>query len=311
MLILDAHCDTITKIMEDNSSLYQNIHQTDLKRMKRLGNFVQFYAAFIEPAYCQAYAMKRAVEIIDRFYVEIERYNDEVMLCRNYNDVLSAHLYGKVAAFLSIEGGEALQGELSSLRIFYRLGVRSLCLTWNHRNEIADGVKDSLSGGGLTPFGRQVIKEMNKLRMLIDLSHISEKGFWDAMEVSNAPIIVSHSNAFNVYNHPRNLKDRQIVAVKENGGVIGINLYPRFLNGTKEANIQDIIRHIDHITSLIGAEHIGFGADFDGIENTPSGIEGVQDIEKIFEELLKLNYSEDSIKKIAGENFIRVIKEVL
>ncbi len=310
MIIFDAHCDTITKIMEMNSNLHINNCHIDLQRMKRLGSFVQTFAAFIDPVYSPAYAMKRAMQIIDRFYNELDIYKDDIMLCRNYNDITKALSQGKIAAMLSIEGGEALQGDLGALRNFYRLGVRSICLTWNYRNEIADGVKDADTGGGLTPFGRKLIREMNQLNMLVDLSHISERGFWDVIETTSKPIIVSHSNARKICSHPRNLFDEQITAVAKNGGVIGINLYPEFLNNDGKATIKDVIKHIEHIVSLAGPDHIGLGADFDGIEKTPDDICGVENINIIFEHLGKLNYSDEIIEKLAGENFIRLIKDL-
>jgi len=311
MIIVDAHCDTITKIMEKGTQLRKNDCHVDIDRLKAKGNYVQFFAAFIDPAYCQAYALKRALQIIDEFYRQIEVNKDDIMICCNYNDIEEAVKANKIAAVLSIEGGEALQGDLGVLRMLYRLGVRSICLTWNHRNEIADGVKDESSGGGLTPFGREVVKEMNRLGMLIDLSHISKTGFWDVLECTSAPVIVSHSNAQRLCAHRRNLTDKQIMAVKDNGGVIGINLYPEFLNNSKEATIKDIINHIEYIASLAGPDHIGLGADFDGVESLPEGINGVQDIIKIIDELSKLNYSSQDIEKFAGGNFLRVIKEVL
>jgi len=311
MIIVDAHCDTITKIMENGENLNKNSCHIDIERQKSLGSAVQFFAAFIDPAYCQAYALKRALQIIDEFYRQIEINKDDIMLCCNYNDIMRAVGENKIAAVLSIEGGDALQGDLGVLRMLYRLGVRSICLTWNYRNEIADGVKDGESGGGLTPFGKKVIREMNDLGMLVDLSHISEKGFWDVMECTGAPVIVSHSNAKKLCSHGRNLTDEQIDAVKYNGGVIGINLYPDFLKDSKDASIVDVIRHIEYISGLIGTDHIGLGADFDGVESLPEGINGVQDIIKIIDELSKLNYSSQDIEKFAGGNFLRVIKEVL
>jgi len=311
MIIVDAHCDTITKIMEKGEGLYKNNCHIDMERLKKSENFVQMFAAFIDPEYCQAYAMKRAIQIIDRFYQEIEINKDDIMLCCNYTDIEGAISSGKTAAVLSIEGGDALQGDLSALRMFYKLGVRSICLTWNFRNEIADGVSDSLSGGGLTPFGRKVIKEMNSLGMIIDVSHISEKGFWDVIELSQKPIIASHSNAKKICKHKRNLTDEQILALKDINGVMGINLYPEFLEDSGKAGIKEIITHIEHIVGLAGIDHIGLGADFDGIESVPEGINGIQDIGKIFSELSKLNYSNKQIEKLAGQNFLRVIKEVL
>lgn len=311
MIIVDTHCDTITKIMESGDNLQKNACHLDIERMKKYGSYVQFFAAFIDPIYSQAYSMRRAVQIIDKLYEQVELYKEDITLCCNYNDIMNAQANNRIAALLSIEGGEALQGDISALRMFYKLGVRSICLTWNHRNEIADGVKDASTNGGLTPFGRQVIREMNRLGMIIDVSHLSEKGFWDVIELSTSPIMASHSNTKRICSHARNLTDEQILAIKDNNGVIGINLYPVFLNDTGKADTTDIIRHIEHICSLAGIEHVGIGADFDGIEYTPEDIKGVQDLQKIFKELVKLNYSEDYIEMIAGKNFMRLIRSVL
>jgi len=308
MIIVDAHCDTITKIMESGENLYRNKCQVDIERMQNAGNYVQFFAAFISPEYYHNSPKKRAVRIIDMLCRQIDMYKDNIMLCYNYNDVERALSNSRVAAIISIEGGEALQGDISILREFFGMGVRSICLTWNHRNEIADGVVESNAGGGLTAFGREVIKEMNTLGMLVDLSHISEKSFWDVMECTEKPVIASHSNAKRICPHKRNLTDEQIIAIKNNGGVIGINLYPHFLNSSGIASLKDIIMHIEHIASLAGEDHIGLGADFDGIDSTPEGIGGVEDIYKIFDELQKLNYSQGFIDKFASGNFLRMLK---
>jgi membrane dipeptidase len=311
MIIVDAHCDTITRLMETKENLIKNNCHVDIERMKQKGSYVQFFAAFISPEYCQAYAMKRAMQIIDKFYQQIEIYSDNIMSCCNYRDIENAVSSSKVAAILSIEGGDALQGDLSALRMFYRLGVRSLCLTWNHRNEIADGVADGITGGGLTPFGRDVIMEMNRLGMIVDVSHLSERGFWDVVEISGQPIIASHSNAKSVCSHRRNLTDEQILALKNNGGVMGMNLCPAFLTNEGEASLKDVINHIEHIASVGGIDIIGIGADFDGIDDTPREIKGVENIDGIFNELLKLNYPQKAVDKIAGGNFLRVIRQVL
>jgi membrane dipeptidase len=275
------------------------------------GSWVQFFAAFVDPDNYKYRTMQRVINIIDDIYRQAATNSKAISVCLNYEDINNAVSANKVAAVITIEGGESLQGELSSLRMFYRLGVRSICLTWNYRNEIADGVKDADSGGGLTPFGKKVISEMNKLGMLIDVSHLSEKGFWDVLELSKAPIIASHSNAKALCKHKRNLSDEQISAISKNGGVIGINIYPYFLKDDGKAGLDDIIAHIEHIVSIAGEDHIGIGCDFDGIECTPDGIAGVQDIGKVFYGLLALNRSECFVEKIAGKNFLRVIKEVM
>lgn len=310
MIIFDAHCDTLTRIMKLGTNLCNSSSNSDIKRMKEYEGFVQVFAAFVAPSYIPSFSLRRALQIIDRLYHEIDKYKDDITLCRQYGDIATSIENGKVAALISIEDGAALQGDISVLRTFYRLGVRSICLTWNHRNEIADGVEDSSTRGGLTPFGREVVREMNRLGMLADLSHISDTGFWDVVECSESPIIASHSNAREICSHKRNLSNEQLLAIKAKDGVVGINLYPHFLNDSGTASLKDITKHIEHMAALIGCGHIGIGSDFDGIELTPEDICGVEDIGLIFEQLLKLNYSQKDVEAIAGGNFLRVFRTV-
>jgi len=311
MLIVDAHCDTITTIMETKEQLYENKGHIDLKRLKQYDSFVQFFAAFISPKHAKMGALCRAIDIIDRLYREIEINKNDIMLCCNYNDIINATQSNKVAAVLTIEGGDALEGSISALRMLYELGVRAITLTWNHRNQIADGVADESTGGGLTPFGKEVVNEMNRLGILVDVSHLSESGFWDVLNTTSVPIIATHSNAKKICNHRRNLTDEQLLAIKKNGGVTGINLCPDFINSTGKATMKHVVNHIEHIVALTGEDTLGLGADYDGIDETPQGLEGVQCLKDLLNELLKLNYNEALVNKIAGENFLRVIKKVL
>lgn len=311
MLIVDAHCDTVTALMKNDEKLFENTKHIDLKRLKQYDGFVQFFAAFISPDHAKMGALRRTLSIIDRLYSEIESNKENITLCRNYNDILAAFSANKIAAVLSIEGGEALEGSIAVLRILYELGVRAMTLTWNFRNQIADGVSDGISGGGLTPFGREVVSEMNRLGMLVDVSHLSEAGFWDVINLTGAPVIASHSNAKKLCCHRRNLTDEQLLALKKNGGVTGINLYPVFLNNDGKASVKNIIEHIEYILALTGEDTLGLGSDFDGIDVTPEGIDGVQDLQTVINELFKLNYSQAVIEKIAGGNFLRVIQKVL
>ena len=311
MTFVDAHCDTITTIMKTGEALKSNTGHIDMDRLKKYDSFVQFFAAFISPEQAKMGALRRALDIIDKLYREIEINKNDIMLCRDYNDIANAIKSRKVAAVLTIEGGEALEGSLAVLRMLYQLGVRAITLTWNYRNQIADGVADSVTKGGLTPFGREVVAEMNRLGMLVDVSHLSESGFWDVISLSSSPIIASHSNAKKICSHSRNLTDEQLLALKKNGGVTGINLCPYFIVNEGKAEIKHVISHIEHIVGLTGEDTLGLGTDFDGIDETPVGLEGVQSFSDLINELLKLNYSEALVNKIAGENFLRVLKTVI
>ena len=311
LIIFDAHCDTITKLMDNHQNLYDNQCHFDIKRSRKYKGYIQVFAAWIDSEKYSFNPLQRCMQIIDTFYRHIEKYQSSLCFVKNINEAMEAVYNHKVAAFLSVEGGEALQGDLSVLRMLYQLGVRSIVLTWNGRNEIGDGVEER-TGGGLTNFGIEVVKEMNRLKMIIDLSHLAPKGFWDVIEYSSQPIIASHSNAKTICNHVRNLTDEQFKAIIEKQGVVGINLCPDFLNNSSEkADLNDIIKHIEHFMSLGGENHIGIGADFDGIDSTPQSIKGVENLEQIFESLLRLNYTEMQVKKIASNNFIRVFSQIL
>jgi membrane dipeptidase len=310
MLVLDAHCDTASALLDQKADLYENNCHIDLKRLLAAGERVQFFASFSNPVKFRNSSLLRVLSIIDFVYNAQELYGDKMSVCLNSRDIDDAIAHGKVGAILSVEGGDALNSELSVLRQLYRLGVRSMLLTWNHRNMLADGSLET-NGAGLSDFGRQVVTEMNRLGMIIDVSHLCEASFHDVVELSAAPVIASHSNAKSVCSHPRNLSDEQLINLRNVGGVAGITFYPFFLNNSDNALVDDVIRHIEHICSITGEDCIGIGSDFDGIECVPAGLEGSQCLTVLFERLLKLNYSESFIEKFAGKNFMRVIRKIL
>jgi len=313
-IVFDGHCDTILEIMNHKRTLGKRAStgHLDIPRMKEGGVDVQFFAVFIEDIYKPDRSLKRTLQLIDCFYREIENNQNDILLVTNYNQIEEANRAGKIAAILSIEGGEALEGDLGVFRVLYRLGVRLLTLTWNQRNQIADGIGESRTGSGLTEFGLKVIDEMNDLRMLIDVSHLSETGFWDVIKRSKAPIVASHSNCYALCPHLRNLKDEQIKALADRGGVIGITFVPNFLTQEKrKTTVKDVVAHIDYLVEKAGIDCVGLGSDFDGTGGLPLGLEGVDKIPNITEELLNRGYKEKDIKKILGENFLRVFKEVI
>ena len=310
MLIIDAHCDTALSSLDQKADLYENNCQLDLKRL--LGSYqrVQFFAAFANPKKYMNNTLTRVLSILDYVNVAQEQHCDKMSICLNAHDIEKTIASGKVAAVLSVEGGEALNGELSLLRQLYRLGVRSMLLAWNHRNLLADGTEE-MYGAGLSEFGRQVVAEMNRLGMIVDVSHLCEASFNDVLQLSSEPVIASHSNAKAVCDHARNLSDSQLTDIKSNAGVVGINFYPYFLNNTEKASIEDVVKHIEHICSITGEDHIGIGTDFDGIECVPVGLEGPHCMSALFDRLFQLNYSSSFIEKFAGLNLLRVINQIL
>ncbi|NLW16274.1 MAG: membrane dipeptidase [Firmicutes bacterium] len=320
-LVIDTHCDTLLRVL-GRAPYQQQQHEPyrladrheeghiDLPRLKEGGVDVQFFAAYIEPIFKPDRALKRTMQIFDAFFTELEANSDSMLLATTVQDIITAKEQGKIAAVLAIEGGEALEGDMGVLRMFHRLGVRSIGLTWNERNDIADGVGDSRSNGGLSAFGAAVIEEMNRLGILVDVSHLSDAGFWDVIEISKHPIIASHSNARAVCNHRRNLNDEQIQALAKNGGVMGMNFAAGFVKEDGKPTLDDLLDHIDHIVQLVGPHHVGLGSDFDGIGATPEGLNDVTAMPLITEGLLKRGYSDEHIRLILGGNYLRVFREV-
>jgi membrane dipeptidase len=318
MYICDCHCDSLTKVFEKNQNLYQNDNQLDIKRIIANGNGLQFLAIWIPAKYSTHGGAKYTLKIIDKYYRELENLKKRnINFINILNEIDLKNLEEtdtpkEMAFLLAIEGGEAIEGSIEVLRIFYRLGVRCMTLTWNNRNHLADGVGESITGGGLTEKGRLAVCEMNELGMLIDVSHIAEKGFWDVIEITKKPIIATHSNAKAICSSRRNLTDEQLRAIAKLKGVVGINIYPEFLeNDPKDSDLDSIYRHVEYIVGLIGDSCVGFGTDFDGIDTMPKGILGVQSMNEVFNYLIKKNYSTSTIENIAYKNVMRVLKEVL
>jgi membrane dipeptidase len=247
--------------------------------------------------------------MIDLFYKWKEA-NPEVSIILSGHDLKEVK-NGRCACLLSIEGGEALAGKLFMLDVYYRLGVRAMTLTWSNRNLLADGVSVGNNPGGLTCFGEEVVNKMNSLGMIVDVSHMAERGFWDVMKLSKEPVIASHSNCYSLHNHPRNLKDEQILAIAEKGGVTGITFVPHFL-GENPVTVEHVADHIEYIVNLTGNyEAVGLGSDFHGTDNYPFGLSDASLLPSITEVLNKRGHSYKDIEKIIGKNWLRVLSQIL
>lgn len=308
MIIVDAHCDTLTKVVDSGESLLNNRCHWDIQRAAGYGGFVQILAIFQDP-HKTTPSFDRAMRYV-RKAEEIAAKTPLLKLCKSYRDISEGIMNKKVCGLLSLEGGEALEGSIENLDAFYNAGIRCITLTWNYANELGDGA-DSAKHGGLTPFGREIVRSMQQKGMLVDISHASEKAFWDCVGECTTPVIASHSNAREICDHRRNLRNEQISAIAKLRGVIGINFYTNFIGVPGKAGISDLVRHIEHVCGVAGEDAVGIGADFDGMGSLPEPICGVQDLDLLFNELIRLNYSDTVIRKIAGENFLRVFREVL
>lgn len=301
--LIDCHCDTASVALDKNTGFFENDLQVNLSKINF--KYTQFFAAFIAPEYKEC-AEKRAVDIINKIKYEISRNKEKIALCVNYKEYMENQ--DKVRAFISLEGGECIKN-IDFLHRLYDEGVRMATLTWNGANHLAGGAADC--GAGLSEFGKLVVKEMNKLGIIIDVSHLNDKSFWEVIDASKKTVIVSHSNSRAICPNVRNLTDEQFLAIKSKGGTVGINLYPLFLSGDKEAGVSNIIKHIEHFLSLGGEDNISMGCDFDGIDFLPEEIGGIEDVYKIFDEMLRLGYCENIVNKLSCTNMERILQENL
>lgn len=312
--IVDAHCDTVG-LIEQASCGYDfcsrnNFGHLDLPRLREGGVKLQFFAFYIREEYAKEGALSYCLRLVDNFYETLSRCNSDLQLIGSAAELEQVMAGPKVGALLSIEGGEALEGELSALRMLFRLGVRALGLTWNHPNQLAVGVGQGVKGEGLSEFGKQVVKEMNRLRMVVDLAHVNEQGFNDAISMSDAPVIVSHANTRALCDHPRNLSDEQLRVLSSNGGVVGLTFYPDFI-APADATLDKLVDHFIHAAEIAGVDHIGLGSDFDGIDKVIGGLEDVTGLPRLVEALCKRGFSAEEVDKITSKNFIRVLKDIL
>jgi len=276
MEYFDLHCDTATECMERGCGLYENDRNVSLKRAEKYSRWAQVFAVWIPEKLHGADAYRYFRKAAGFFAGEMEKNRGRVRFCRTPAELRGA---GPRAALLSIEGGAALDGKIGHLYDARRLGVRMMTLTWNGRCELGDGcmVPDA---GGLTPFGFEVVREMERLHITVDVSHLSEKGFWDVARAARRPFVASHSDSRAVCGHPRNLTDSQFRELAQAGGLAGINLHRDFLRG-KNASLDDALDHIAHFLNLGGEKAVAIGSDFDGC-TLPKGVSGVQDMDRLY-----------------------------
>lgn len=304
-LVIDGHADTLDRVLNEGLPLTEAApYHIDLPRLVEARVNVQTFSLWTPPEYQGERALHRALKLIAAF---LDMQRD----CPELRQVTSvAELDAGRAGFLfSFEGADPLVDDLSLLEVFYRLGVRMIGLTWNGRNAFADGLKVGPRPSGLTELGRELVERMQELGIVLDLAHIAEPGFWDALACSQGPVVATHANAYALHPHARNLRDDQLRAIAERGGLVGVTFVPGFL--TKEpADIDHVLAHIDYLVDLIGEDHVGLGSDFDGITTPPSRLSHVGCLPNLTEGMLMRGYSPERIEKILGRNWARVFAAV-
>ncbi len=360
-IVIDAHND-VTGRMVDGADISRRTSQghSDLPRFREGGIDAEFFSIWVPPKKVKLSYYKQANIQIDSVLSFVNHNLSEVGLATSVSDIHRFVDEKKFAVMLGLEGGHPLENNLKNIEHFYRRGVRYVTLTWNNSTDWATSAKDEddnskkLERMGLSALGKQMIREMNRLGVMIDVSHLGEKTFWDVIKTSSKPVIASHSSVWAICNNRRNLKDDQIHAIAKSGGIVCINFAPFFIDSTfaeKEkfmrnqtkaqidsintlfkANdrardsvtteflktkyykirppIQKLVDHFDYVAKLVGVDYVGIGSDFDGISVTPLDMDDVSFLPNLTNELLKRGYSETDVKKILGQNFLRVLKEI-
>jgi membrane dipeptidase len=320
-LLIDTHNDVTSRTVEgfDIGPRAKDGH-TDIVRLREGGMGAQFFAVYVAPEYVTGnHSANRALQMIDTVRRDIiAKYPNEFVFATTAAEIEAARKRGKIAALMGIEGGHAIEDSLRLLRDYYALGVRYMTLTHANTNNWADSSGDMTSAGvlhhnGLTDFGKQVVREMNRLGMMVDISHVADKTFWDALEVSKAPIFASHSSCRALADVPRNMTDEMIAALAKKGGTVQINFNCGFLEpGARppHATLADVVEHIDHVKKIAGVDAIGIGSDFDGVPCTPEGLEDVSKFPNLTRALLQKGYTAADIRKIYGGNLLRVMRAV-
>ena len=310
--LVDLHNDVLEKVVNGyDIGVLNSINHSDLPRFYKGGVDVQFMALWVNPNQYPNNPFEQTLKMIDSFNVQLNRYNSIFAQARISKEIDSLVKMGKFCAILCVEGGHAIEENLNKLDSLYKLGVRYMTITWNNSLSWATAAADPNSATrGLSGFGRQVIKRMDSLGMIIDVSHVGIKTIDDILETTQNPIIASHSGVRTLRNHYRNLTDQQIIKIAQKGGVIGVIFYPPFLTTASRATIDTVIKHIDYIKNLVGIDYIALGSDFDGIDRTVIGLEDVSKFPNLTNALLKRGYTLTDIRKIYGENFLRVFKIV-
>jgi membrane dipeptidase len=356
-IVLDTHDDTTQRFFSKTYDLGKRNPDghIDIPRMREGGMNAIFFSIWIDGRTLGPLAVEKALDQIDAVHEYVRKYPNDLVFARTADEVRLAHAEGKIAALMGVEGGHMIGNDIRMVRIFADLGVRYMTLSHFYNDEWADSSTDKPTHNGLTPFGKDIVREMNRQGMLVDISHVSDKTFYDALEISKAPLIASHSSCRALCNHVRDMSDDMIKALAAKGGVIQINYERSFIDeayrvaadkatggvvgkmdeleknchGDEECVSREmakmqaaltaegklphvswerIIDHIDYVVKLVGADHVGLGSDFDGAD-MPDGMEDCTRLPKITDALLRKGYSESDIRKILGENTLRVMEQ--
>lgn len=306
------HCDTVSELYkrrkERNVGLKCNEMSIDINKLTKGNYLVQVFAVFVDFTYRNRYGACK--KIIKYFNKELKKNKEVIQIAKSYKDIVNNAQIGKMSAFISIEDGGVLGNNIKLLRKMYKKGVRIITLTWNYENEIGYGARSV--NVGIKKYGFEFIKEMERLKMIIDVSHLSDRGFYDVYNNTTRPLIASHSNCRSMCNNKRNLTDDMIVKINKRGGLIGINYFDEFVNEGDSlekiyVHAKDLVKHINHIKEIASIDCVSLGSDFDGIELN-NEIDQASKMYILKQELIKSGYNNSEIEKIFYKNFIHFIR---
>lgn len=303
MNLIDMHCDTFWKLSEGNTDFC-----VDLEKLQQAGSLAEFFACFVYTDGTYEGSFEKALDILEAGKMYLNRHEDKIKIVRSKKEFEGNQKNGRISAVLTIEEGGILEGNMSRLEQLWEQDIRLMTLLWNYENCIGypNSRDRNVMEQGLKPFGFEVVERMNELGMVIDVSHMSDGGFWDVIKHSRKPIVASHSNARSLCTHPRNLSDEMIRAIAEKGGVIGVNFYPYFINKNGIATAEDIVRHIQHIIRVGGEDVVAIGTDFDGFDEGQLEIEHIGQMELLYMTLEKTGFSEEQVEKICYKNAMKI-----
>lgn len=322
-IAIDTHNDTMLRVIDRNTWLpvnnigeLQSNAQLDIPKMEDGGLDVAFFGSYTSGYTQTGRAGSRLLALINALHW-VERMNsDKFGLATSVNEIEKLVQKGKSVGVPTIEGAYSLEeyNAIELLNQYYDLGIRVVGLCWSNSNSLGEGVNEyyvdkTPSEGGLTDLGVKVVKEMNRLGMIVDVSHMNEETFWDVIEAAEAPVMASHSNVMSLYNHARNLTDEQIIAIANTGGIVQQNFYAGYLGPEDDRDLKKLVDHIDYVVNLVGIDYVGLGSDFDG-GGMPVDLPNASFYYKITEELVDRGYKKSDIEKILGKNTLRVMKEV-
>lgn len=313
--VIDGHSDWVLSLLETGRPFLTETTEghVDLPRAQRGGISAMLSAIFIRSEHLPTQALARTLRGIDLVHQIIERSAGSMVLVTRVDQLEDCLANQRFGVILHFEGAEAIDPEFAVLRLSYALGLRSLGLTWSRPNIFADGVGPTDRGHGLTALGRALVQECNRLGILIDVSHLNDRGFWDVLEWSSKPVVASHSNCRALCPVARNLTDDQLAALARHGGLVGINFHVGFLRPGAErpvdATLDDVIAHIEHVVERAGIDHVALGSDFDGA-TMPADLPDAAHLPRLLEVLERRGFRDDALRKICYENWLRVFRSV-